>query len=370
MGTPVDPVPEVVQAALRAAADAPGYPTTHGTLALRTAASGWLARRFGVHGVDPAAVLPTLGAKELVAWLPTLLELGPTSGAVAIPALSYPTYDVGARMAGAPVLVSDSLVGLGPSPVAMVWVNSPSNPTGKVLGVDHLRKVVSWARERGAVVVSDECYLEFGWEAEPVSILHPDVCDGSFEGLLAVQSMSKRSNLAGYRAGFVTGDPALVRRLLELRKQLGMIMPTPVQAAMTAALDDDAHVDAQRGVYAARRAALRPALEAAGFTIEHSEAGLYLWATRGEDGWASTEWLAERGILAVPGAFYGAVGARYVRVALTATDERIAAAVERLKQRRKAIGRVRQGRVPATWHDFAGDQTDQNRAPVTEPRLA
>jgi succinyldiaminopimelate transaminase len=214
--------------------------------------------------------------------------------------------------------------------VALVWVNSPSNPTGRVLPASHLAKVVTWARERGAVVVSDECYLELGWEASPVSVLDPAVNGGSLDGILAVHSLSKRSNLAGYRAGYVGGDPALVARLLEIRKHAGMIVPAPVQAAMIAALSDSSHVEEQRGRYAARRALLRSALAGAGFTVEHSEAGLYLWVTRGEDCWETVSWLAERGILVAPGEFYGPAGRKHVRVALTATDERVAAAVERL----------------------------------------
>src|SRR6202035_4610895 len=161
------------------------------------------------------------------------------------------------RLAGATAVASDSLLALGPSRVRLVWLNSPSNPTGRVLPVSHLRKVVQWARERGAVVASDECYIGFGWEASPVSVLHPSVCGGSFDGVLAVHSLSKRSNLAGYRAGFVTGDPALVASLLAIRQQAGMIVPAPVQAAMTAALGDDAHAVEQRGRYAARRSVLR-----------------------------------------------------------------------------------------------------------------
>jgi aspartate/methionine/tyrosine aminotransferase len=181
------------------------------------------------------------------------------------------------------------------------------------------------------VLASDECYLELGWDAEPVSVLHPDVSGGSHDGVLAVHSLSKRSNLAGYRAGFVAGDPALVAELLEIRKHAGMIVPAPVQAAMTAALDDDAHADEQRARYAARRARLRPALEAAGWRVSHSEAGLYLWAEHPDrDGRASVDVLAELGILVAPGEFYGPAGARHVRVALTATDERIDAAAKRL----------------------------------------
>ncbi|HEY9524214.1 MAG TPA: succinyldiaminopimelate transaminase, partial [Thermopolyspora sp.] len=288
-----------------------------------------LRRRHGVV-IDPDAVLPTIGSKELVAWLPTLLGVRPGESVV-FPALAYPTYDVGARLAGARPHATDGLFALGPERVPLVWVNSPSNPTGRVLPPEHLRKVVAWARERGAVVASDECYIELGWEEHPTSILHPDVCDGSHEGLLAVHSLSKRSNLAGYRAAFVAGDPVLVRRLLEVRKHAGMIMPEPVQAAMIAALGDDTHADEQRIRYAARRAALRPALESAGWRIEHSSAGLYLWATNDSDCWDQVRVLAKNGILVAPGDFYGSAGKRHIRIAITATDERISAAVSRLQ---------------------------------------
>lgn len=270
--------------------------------------------------VDPAAVLPVLGTKELVAWLPTLLE----AGSVGLPAIAYPTYEVGARIAGVPALPGE----IG----ELTWVNSPSNPTGAVLTVEQMREAVDAARARGAIVASDECYSAFGWEAQPVSVLDPAVNGGDLTGLLAVHSMSKRSNLAGYRAGFVAGDPVLVSRLLEIRKHAGMIVPAPVQAALAAVLGDEEHVREQRARYAARRALLRPALEAAGFRVEHSKAGLYLWCTRDEDCWSSVEWLAARGILVAPGEFYGAAGRRHIRVALTATDERVASAVSRLEK--------------------------------------
>jgi succinyldiaminopimelate transaminase len=329
VGTPVDTVPAVAREALAAASDAHGYPATAGTRAFRQAAAGWLARRHGV-SVDPDAVLPVIGTKELIAGLPALLGCGP-GDVVVYPELAYPTYDIGARMAGARPVAASGVVSLGPEPAALWWLNSPSNPTGQVLPAEHLSKVVRWARERGTVVASDECYIELGWEDRPVSVLHPDACDGSHAGLLAVHSLSKRSNMAGYRAGFVTGDPALVAELLEIRKHAGMIVPGPVQAAVTAALGDDAHADAQKARYAARRDVLRPALEAAGWAVEHSRAGLYLWAVHPErDGWESVAVLAEAGILVAPGSFYGPSGARHIRVALTATDERIAAAAARL----------------------------------------
>ncbi|MEV0387664.1 succinyldiaminopimelate transaminase [Nonomuraea sp. NPDC050643] len=326
IGTPVDPVPQIVQDALAHAANSPGYPLTRGTKALREAAAGWLRRRHGVT-VEPQDVLPVIGSKEFVGWLPTYLG----AKRVVFPELAYPTYDVGARLAGAVGTASDSTIALGPEHVDLLWINSPGNPTGRVLPVEHLRKVVAWARERGTVVASDECYIELGWDEQPVSILHPDVCGGSHEGLLAVHSLSKRSNLAGYRAGFVTGDPVLVKRLLETRKHAGMLMPQPVQAAMTVALGDDAHADRQRELYGARRALLRPALEKAGWSIDHSTAGLYFWASNGQSAWDQVGKLSEIGILVAPGEFYGSAGGRHIRIALTASDERIGAAVLRLQ---------------------------------------
>ncbi|MFI5777932.1 succinyldiaminopimelate transaminase [Nocardia sp. NPDC051570] len=329
VGTPVDPVDPLIQRALAGAAAVPGYPATHGTPELRAAAVDALRRRFGITGVDSEAVLPAIGTKELIAGLPRLLGLG-ADDLIVIPEVAYPTYEVGALLAGARIARADGTAQLGPQRPALIYLNSPSNPTGRVLGVDHLRKVVAFARERDAIVASDECYLGLAWDEQAVSILDPRVCDGDHTGLLAIHSLSKTSNLAGYRAGFVTGDPALVRELLEVRKHAGLIMPFPVQAAITAALGDDAHEAAQRERYRARREILRKALREAGFRIDHSQAGLYLWSTRGESGHATLEWLADRGILAAPGDFYGPTGSDHVRIALTATDERIAAAAKRL----------------------------------------
>ena len=328
IGTPVDPVPAVIQEALGAAADSPGYPQTKGTPVLRAAAAGWLARRHGVT-VSQDAVLPVIGTKELIAWLPTLLGCGPGDH-VSFPELAYPTYDIGARLAGAAALATDQ-PDMAAAAIRLTWLNSPSNPTGRVLPADRLRDLVAWARAAGVVLASDECYIDLGFEAAPVSVLHPAVCGDSHDGLLAVYSLSKRSNLAGYRAGFVTGDPGLVAVLLEVRKHAGMIVPAPVQAAMTAALNDDAHADEQHARYAARRAVLRPALEQAGWAVSHSQAGLYLWAAHpGYDCWESVGVLSEIGILVSPGEFYGPAGAGHIRVALTATDERITAAAARL----------------------------------------
>ncbi len=342
VGTPVDPTPPVIQRALVAAADSPGYPLTSGTSALRDAVVAWFARRRRVEGLDPAGVLPTLGSKELVAWLPTLLGLGP-GDLVGIPAVAYPTYDVGARIAGATPVVVDGLAALGPltpsNTPKLLWLNSPGNPTGAVLPVEHLAKVVAWARRHGIVVASDECYAELDWRRPekgrpqgPTTpcLLDPEVCAGSHEGLLAVYSLSKQSNLAGYRAAFVAGDPALVGRLLEIRRHAGMLMPGPVQAALVAALGDDEHVAEQRLRYGVRRETLYAALESAGYRIDHSDAGLYLWATRDEDCWITVRRFAESGILVAPGAFYGVAGRQHVRIALTGTDERVDAAATRL----------------------------------------
>jgi succinyldiaminopimelate transaminase len=325
IGTPVDSTPQIAQSALVDAANSPGYPTTIGMPELRAAAVDWLQRRLDA----PANVgfLPSIGSKEAVASLPLQLGLG-ASDIMTIPEVAYPTYAVGGVVAGCTVVVTDhpeSVAG-----VKLAWINSPSNPTGEVLSVERLRELVSWARSAGVILANDECYIELGWEAEPVSILDQRVNDGDLTGLLALHSLSKRSNLAGYRFGFFAGDPALTAQLLAVRKHLGLMVPSPVQQAAIACLLDDEEVLAQRARYAQRRTLLRSALETAGFRIDHSEAGLYLWASRDEDCWDSVRWCAERGVIVTPGSFYGQAGERHIRVALTATDERVAAAVARL----------------------------------------
>ncbi|WP_075872515.1 succinyldiaminopimelate transaminase [Kocuria sp. CNJ-770] len=343
IGTPVDPTPLVVQDALAAAADAHGYPTTHGTPALREAVVAWYARRRGVPGLDPAAVMPTVGSKELVAWLPLLLGLRPGDVLVR-PTVAYPTYDIGAQLAGAEAVAADDLDELEEevrARVRLVWLNSPANPTGIVRDAGSLRRVVDQARDLGAVVVSDECYAELGWGAWDVqqggapvpSVLDPRVSGGDTSLLLSAYSLSKQSNAAGYRAAFLAGDARLMANLVNSRKHAGMIVPAPVQEAMRVALGDDAHVHAQKALYRARRDRLVPAVEAFGLRVEHSEAGLYLWCTAGEDTWSTVQRLAERGVVVGPGVFYGTAGEGYVRLALTATDERIDAAVQRLARR-------------------------------------
>ncbi len=326
VGTPVDPTPDVIQRALAAASNAPGYPTTAGIPQLATAFVNWAVTSLGA----PAeiAVLPTIGSKEFVAALPNLLGLG-AGEVVVIPEIAYPTYLVGAIAAGCEVIVTDSPE-LLTQPVSMVWLNSPSNPTGEVLSLQRLQKLVQWGQAHGVVIASDECYFELGWDAEPVSILDQRVHGGNLTGLLAVHSLSKRSNMAGYRFGTLAGDPELVNRILGIRKHLGMMVPTFVQHAAIAAYQDAAHVQEQKARYHVRRAALRGALTQAGFDIRHSEAGLYVWASQEMDCWESVSRLATQGILVTPGAFYGDKGQKFVRVALTATDDAVNNAVARL----------------------------------------
>jgi len=328
IGSPVDPVPAIIQTALADAVDAHGYPATQGSPELREAIVGWHARR-GIE-LDTVNTLPTIGSKEFIGLLPTLLGLG-AGDVVVIPTVAYPTYAVGALIAGATVLPSDEPDDW-PENTRLVWLNSPGNPHGRVHGLEFLRRAVVRARELGAVIANDECYTELNWEgAGPTpSILDPEVTQGSRRLTLAVHSLSKRSNLAGYRAGFIAGCSDLVGEVLEARKHAGLIPPAPVQHAMAVALADDGHVREQKARYAARRSQLVAAVEGAGLRIDESRAGLYLWATRDEDCWTTVAAFAELGILVTPGSFYGEAGRRHVRISLTATDERVVAAASRL----------------------------------------
>ncbi|WP_297007156.1 succinyldiaminopimelate transaminase [uncultured Corynebacterium sp.] len=334
VGTPVDEVAPSIQLALSVNAGEPGYPQTVGTPALRAAIVAALARRFGITGVDRDQVLPVIGTKEAIAWLPFILGVVPGQ-TVVIPELAYPTYEVGARIAGADVLRSDSLLKIGPASPAMIFLNSPANPHGRVLGVDHLRKVVEFARGRDVIVVSDECYLGLGWNREvedaPVSVLDPRVCDGDFTNLIAVHSLSKTSNLASYRSGFLVGDSALITEALAVRRNAGLMMPGPIQAATVAALEDDGQEILQKERYRRRRMVLSAAVEDAGLRIDDSQGGLYLWATEDRPCRETVDRLAALGILVAPGDFYGPTGERHVRIGLTATDEDIAKAAERLR---------------------------------------
>ena len=333
VGSPVDPTPAIVGDALAASTDAHAYPQTSGTPALRQAIAHWFARRRGVPDLVPDEALPTIGSKELVAQLPLLLGVG-AGDTVEHPRTAYPTYAIGAALVGATAVATDD-PREWPDSTRLVWLNSPGNPDGRVLSVPQLRAAVERARELDAIIADDECYAELGWDdasygtATP-SILDPAVVGDDRRGVLAVYSLSKQSNLAGYRAGFVAGCGETIDRLLAVRKHLGLIPPGPVQHAMAVALGDDAHVAEQRDRYRRRRSVLLPAVESAGLRIDESAAGLYLWATAGEDAWATVERFASLGILVAPGPFYGASGVSHVRIALTATDAVIEEAAARL----------------------------------------
>jgi succinyldiaminopimelate transaminase len=336
IGSPVDPTPDVVRNALNAATDAHAYPLTTGTPDLSSAIADWFARRRGVTGLSATNVLPTIGSKEFVAWLPFMLGLG-AGDAVVHPRAAYPTYEIGATIAGATAIAEDDPAAW-PTNTKLVWINSPGNPDGSVRSSEYLRECVRRARALGAILVSDECYAELGWDApwdttRIPSLLADDVRQGSFDSLLCAYSLSKQSNMAGYRASFVAGCAELIAPLTNIRRQAGMMVPQPVQHAMAVALGDDAHVSVQKEIYRTRRNTLKPALESAGFRIDHSEAGLYLWATEGKDAWESLDRLASLGILGGPGHFYGSHFPQHIRLSLTATDERINTASHRLRGR-------------------------------------
>lgn len=323
-GTPVDPTPEFIQREFAAASNAPGYPLTIGTPELRAAMRTWASQVLGATGEFD--VLPTIGSKELVAWLPTILE----AKVVLYPEVAYPTYLVGAMIANAQALAVDIDAKAWPA-AQLAWINSPSNPTGRVHSEAELLDVIAYSRQTGTVIASDECYFSFPDSKSATSILK--LAAGDNRNLLAVHSLSKRSNLAGYRAGLIIGDSDLIAKIREFRKHAGMMVPLPVQRAMVVALADETHVNLQSERYRARRAILQPVLEAAGFKVDFTEAGLYIWCSRGESDWESVSWLAQFGILATPGHFYGAKGSSHIRVALTATDDAIKTAAKRISER-------------------------------------
>jgi len=322
-GTPVDPTPDFIQEALQKASNSPSYPVTAGTLELREAISNWASNNLGASG--EFGVLPLIGSKELVAWLPTILE----SEHVLYPEIAYPTYLVGSMIAKTKATKVDFDANIWPD-ADLAWVNSPSNPTGRVHTDKELINAIQWARggNGNRVVVADECYLEFGNGITPKSIL--SLTGGNNNNILAIHSLSKRSSMAGYRAAMMIGDKELIAKILEVRKHAGMMVPLPVQRAMVAALADKVHVEIQRDIYNARKAKVRSAIEKHGFKVDHSEAGLYLWATRNERDWDSVAWFANQGILVTPGHFYGELGANHVRIAMTATDAQIDELVRRI----------------------------------------
>ena len=339
VGTPVDDTPAFIREALADASNAHGYPTVIGTTEVREAIVAWGKRR-GMVDVGMNGVIPTIGSKEAVAWIPFLLGVRP-GDTVLVPEVAYPTYDIGARLAGAtPVAVDPTDPSSWPD-AALVYLNSPGNPDGHVMSTDELRAAVRWARSHGAVVVSDECYAALPWSEPYVSegvpsLLDTDVCEGNASSLLVLYSLSKQSNLAGYRGGLIYGDPALVAPIVSVRKHSGLMVPAPVQHAMAVALNDTEHVERQRSVYAVRRALLLEALTDVGLDVDpDSAAGLYLWVAdpaNPTDSWALVNRLAELGILVAPGDFYGTAAHGRVRVALTATDERIQAAASRIRE--------------------------------------
>ncbi len=322
-GTPVDSTPQLIQSALQESADSPRYPVTAGTKDLQDAIRNWAINHLGASG--DFDVLPLIGSKELVAWLPTILQ----SKKVIYPEIAYPTYLVGALLAQAEPIPVGIDAAIWPNS-DFAWVNTPSNPTGRVHSESELREAIKWSRNSGATLVCDECYIDFGDSAQPTSLLK--YTDGDNSNILVVHSLSKRSSMAGYRGAFLIGDPKLIAEIREIRKHAGMMVPLPIQNAMVAALSDEKHVEIQRDRYNARRAILAPALISAGFKIEESAAGLYIWCTRSENCWKSVEWLANLGIVATPGTFYGELGASHIRIAMTATDAQISDAAARIKE--------------------------------------
>jgi succinyldiaminopimelate transaminase len=333
VGSPVDPTPQIIQDALDSASNAPGYPSTAGSLEFRQTVVNWFERRRGVSGLEVSQVMPTIGSKELISWLPLLMGLGP-GDVVVQPTVAYTAYVVGAALCGAEIISEDDPA-KWPANTKLVWLNSPGNPDGRVLSKAEMRLAVERGRELGALVASDECYAELGWgewegQTTPC-ILDPEICGNSLDGVLAVYSLSKQSNMAGYRAAFAAGATDLVKALVNLRMHSGLNTPAPAQKAMIAALNDDSHVAAQKAIYRARREELLSAVKDYGFIVADSEAGLYLWATLGEDCWKTVERMAELGIVVVPGAFYVLGESQYVRFSITASDADIAEGARRLR---------------------------------------
>jgi succinyldiaminopimelate transaminase len=317
-GTPVDPTPTFIQEALTKASNSPSYPLTAGSSQLKDAIRAWATLNLGATGEFD--VLPVIGSKEFVALLPTFLQ----SKTVLYPMIAYPTYLVGALMASANAISVEIDAKSWPT-ADLAWINSPSNPTGQVQSDSEILATINWVRNNGSVIASDECYLSFSKEAKSILSL----TDGNNEGVLAVHSLSKRSNLAGYRAAFVIGDSKLIDQIRQIRKHAGLIVPLPVQQAMIAALSDNNHAIEQAERYEKRRIKLITALSKAGFTIEHSQAGLYIWCSKNEDCYKTVDWFANLGVLVTPGSFYGSE--KFIRIALTATDESIDLVVERIK---------------------------------------
>lgn len=349
VGSPVDPVPDSVRKALAVAANDPnayGYPATAGTADLRAAIAEWFSatRNVDLQAIHADAV-PTVGSKEGVALMASLLHFG-EDDVVVQPKVSYPTYEIGTQLAGAQVLKVDDVADVASwrnvPGVKAVWVNSPCNPTGEVYSAERMAGIVAAAREIGAVVLSDECYALMQWrgatngaEGEADSLastpcaLCDDVCLGSAEGVLVLYSLSKQSNMAGYRTALIAGDRSLIGPMAAYRKQIGQIIPGPVQAAMAAGLRDFDAVKTQHSRYQERLGMLVSALRAYGYCTDMPQGALYVWVkAKSGDCWEDLRQLAEIGIVASPGEFYGAP--EYLRFSATASDAAIASAAERL----------------------------------------
>jgi succinyldiaminopimelate transaminase len=335
IGTPVDAPPDEALAELARASGARGYPASAGSEEYRLAAGQWMDRRFGV-ALAPDQIAGCVGTKEFVGTLAGYLHLrAPERDTVLYPAVSYPTYAMGATLAGlraVPVTLIDGrldLASISPDDVAralVLWSNSPSNPTGVL---DDLEGIAEWGRDHEVLVASDECYAEFTWAGRPRSIL-----EHGLEGALAVHSISKRSNLAGLRAGFYAGDPATVAFLRSVRQHAGFMIAGPVQAAVAAAYRDDEHVNRQRSIYRARLELLSNALKALDINAAMPDGSFYLWFSKeGMDGWRLAALLAEKsGLIVSPGELYGEPGANFVRLAVVQPDERMALAASRLRE--------------------------------------
>ncbi|MGO9028463.1 MAG: aminotransferase class I/II-fold pyridoxal phosphate-dependent enzyme [Acidimicrobiales bacterium] len=346
VGTPCDPPPAAVVEAMASSGTERGYPASIGSAAYRRAAAGWLARRFGV-AVDPdTEVAACVGTKELVASTAQYLRLrNPGRDTVLYPAVSYPTYAMGAMLGGCRAVPVDELPGGGldlgsidpgdAERALLVWTNTPSNPTGQLTDMG---AVADWGRRHGVPVFSDECYAEFTWDGPARTVLSHGT-----DGVVAVHSLSKRSNLAGARAGFYAGDPGLVGYLADVRRHAGLMVPGPVQAGAVVAFDDDRHVDEQRRRYRERLGYLRSVLGRAGLTCDPPRGGFYLWVPVPDaavgGGWGLTETLAvEGGLLVSPGEFYGPGGSGFVRVAVVQPMERLRQVAERLAGRDLGAG--------------------------------
>lgn len=344
VGTPGDPPPQAVLDALAGdGADedraARGYPTSVGSLLLREAIQQWTKTRFGV-GISLEELAVCVGTKEFVATTPQWMKLRtPGRDTVLYPAVAYPTYEMGATLAGlraVPVPLDEQwrldLSAIDPADARralMLWVNTPGNPAG---GLDDLGAVAAWGLRHGVPVFSDECYSEFTWDGPPRTILGYGVGPDGLQGVVAVHSLSKRSNMAGMRVGWYAGDPEIVDYLREVRKHAGLMVPGPIQRAAAVALGDQDHVDAQRTRYRLRLRRFANVLQAVGAEVQMPAGGFYLWVrSPSGDGWEWTSWLAEQGgVLVSPGSFYGEDGASHVRVAMVAPMERLNVVASRL----------------------------------------